>query len=79
MRIKSAVKTLAVEWPNGDKDDYLIDCGDVDVLKAWLGEAKELQSAIEKINDAANVDELYELMTAVITKLLSADDWKKNQ
>jgi chaperonin cofactor prefoldin len=76
MKIKIVVKTLELEWPTGKKDLITIPIGSVEMIEAWLNEAKELKDMVEKVDESTKVSELYSLMGSCISKLIGPKVWQ---
>lgn len=77
VKIKSSIKTIEVEWPNGRKDVFAFDAGRRESLIEWYGKAKELQSFGENIKDENTFEELYRVEHELLSLILGERVWRK--
>jgi hypothetical protein len=77
IKIRSSVKTLDVEWPNGKKTTLSFSCGNVESAKLWIGKAGKIEEIAKRIDSENAIDEVVELAREVITMLVGAKWWSK--
>ena len=77
IKIKSSVKTLSVEWPNGKKSLFSFSCGNAELIKSWIGKAAEIKAIARRIESGDSVDEVSNLAREVIVMALGEREWNK--
>ena len=77
IKIKSSVKTLSVEWPNGKKSLFSFSCGNTESIKAWIGKASEIEAIARRIESGDSVDEVANLAREVIVMALGEREWSR--
>ena len=77
MKIKSSVKSLEIEFPDGKKRVYAFNVGDKEALKDWNEKAKQLSGFEAKEFDGVVIDELFNVERDLITMILGEKNWKE--
>jgi hypothetical protein len=76
MKVKSTIKTVEVEWPNGKKCLYSFDIGNKEVMKAYISNQKEYEAQLAKIRESEDdVEAVFSLMRDLVC-IVNPKAWK---
>jgi hypothetical protein len=77
VKVRSSIKVLEIEWPNGKKDLYRFNIGDKDALASWQAKHKSLDGYTNRITDENAIEELYKIESELIAVILGEKAWRE--
>lgn len=77
VKIKSTVKTLDIEWPNGKKQKITFMVGNPEIIKGWAEKAESIKGLASKVTEDNALESMMEAEKDVIELVAGKAEWKR--